>query len=138
MRFMPMMRNEDFDLFDDVFSRPFFKQEPLMKTDVEEKDGNYILKMDLPGYDKEDIKISLYNGNLSIQAQSHREKEEKDEKGKVIRKERFSGNCSRSFYVGEGVRETDVHAGFDNGVLTITVPAEAPKQIEEKKFIQIQ
>jgi len=138
MRFMPMMRNEDFDLFDDVFNRPFFKQEPLMKTDVEEKDGNYILKMDLPGYDKEDIRISLYNGNLSIQAQSHREKEEKDAKGKVIRKERFSGNCSRSFYVGEGVREADVHAGFENGVLTITVPADTPKQIEEKKFIQIQ
>ncbi len=138
MRFMPMMRNDDFDLFDDVFNRPFYKQEPLMKTDVEEKDGNYILKMDLPGYDKEDIKISLYNGNLSIQAQSHREKEEKDAHGRVIRKERFSGNCSRSFYVGEGVRETDIRAGFENGVLTISVPAEAPKQIEEKKFIQIQ
>ncbi len=138
MRFMPMMRNDDFDLFDDVFNRPFYKQEPLMKTDVEEKDGNYILKMDLPGYDKEDIKISLYNGNLSIQAQSHREKEEKDAHGRVIRKERFNGNCSRSFYVGEGVRETDIRAGFENGVLTISVPAEAPKQIEEKKFIQIQ
>ena len=138
MRFMPMMRNDDFDLFDDVFNRPFYKQEPLMKTDVEEKDGNYILKMDLPGYDKEDIKISLYNGNLSIQAQSHREKEEKDAHGRVIRKERFNGNCSRSFYVGEGVRETDIRAGFENGVLTISVPAEAPKQIEEKKFRQIQ
>ncbi|MBQ1531064.1 MAG: Hsp20/alpha crystallin family protein [Solobacterium sp.] len=135
MRFAPA-RNDLFDsFFDDMF--PTFNTASVMRTDIREKDGNYLLDIDLPGYKKEDIKISLYNGNLTIQAEHNDSKEEKDAKGNVIRQERYSGTCSRTFYVGESIRESDIHAGYENGILTLQIPTEQKKEAEEKKYINI-
>lgn len=135
MRFTPA-RNDLFDsFFDDMF--PTFNTASVMRTDIREKDGNYLLDIDLPGYKKEDIKISLYNGNLTIQAEHNDTKEEKDAKGNVIRQERYSGTCSRTFYVGESIRESDIHAAYENGILTLQIPTEQKKEAEEKKYINI-
>ena len=139
MRFMPAARrNDGYSLFDDVFNTPFFTGEALMKTDITEKDGIYTLKTDLPGYAKDDVKMSLYNGNLTIEASRSSAQEDKDDKGRVIRTERYSGTYSRTFYVGDNVREDDIHASFENGVLTIEVPKAEEKKIEEKRFITIE
>ena len=135
MRYTPA-RNDLFDsFFDDML--PTFNTATVMRTDIHEKDGNYLLDIDLPGYKKEDIKISLYNGNLTIQAEHNDSKEEKDAKGNVIRQERYSGTCSRTFYVGESIRESDIRAGYENGILTLQIPTEQKKEAEEKKYIDI-
>jgi HSP20 family molecular chaperone IbpA len=139
MRFMPALRrDEDFDLFDDVFNAPFFGREALMKTDITEKDGKYHLEMDLPGYQKEDVKVSLYNGDLTIEANHSTSNDEKDSKGNVVRQERYTGSCSRTFYVGENAKESDVHASFKDGVLKIEVPSDHEKNASEKKLISIE
>ena len=142
MRFMPDVR-DDFDLFDDVFDNgfdvPMFNQEPVLKTDVVEKDGKYIMKTDLPGFAKNDVKVTLENGTLSIHAARHENKDEKDRKGKVLRRERRYGSYSRSFYVGNQVKDSDVKANYNNGVLTIELPAKEDKEeIPEKKYIAIE
>ena len=115
MRFMPDVR-DDFDLFDDVFDNgfdvPMFNQEPVLKTDVVEKDGKYIMKTDLPGFAKNDVKVTLENGTLSIHAARHENKDEKDKKGKVLRRERRYGSYSRSFYVGNQVKDSDVEKKY--------------------------
>ena len=135
MRYTPA-RNDLFDsFFDDML--PTYNTVTVMRTDIHEKDGNYLLDIDLPGYKKEDIKISLYNGNLTIQAEHNDSKEEKDAKGNVIRQERYSGTCSRTFYVGESIRESDIRAGYENGILTLQIPTEQKKEAEEKKYIDI-
>jgi len=135
MRYTPA-RNDLFDsFFDDML--PTYNTATVMRTDIHEKDGNYLLDIDLPGYKKEDIKISLYNGNLTIQAEHNDSKEEKDAKGNVIRQERYSGTCSRTFYVGESIRESDIRAGYENGILTLQIPTEQKKEAEEKKYIDI-
>jgi HSP20 family molecular chaperone IbpA len=133
---MPMMKR-DFDLFEDVFNVPVFRNETLMKTDVYEKDGNYVMKMDLPGYRKEDIQISLDNGNLSVSANRSNSTDEKDDQGNIIRQERFTGTASRTFYVGKQITDQDVKASFEDGILTLTVPSQKKKEIEEKKYIEI-
>ena len=135
MKFLPGL-----NLFDDMFFDPIFtkKSSNIMKTDVTEKDGNYLLDMELPGYGKEDIKIELKDGYLNVSASKNTSNEEKDDKGNVIRQERYTGSCSRSFYVGDGVKETDIKAKFENGELKIVVPVDAPKEVEEKKFIAIE
>lgn len=132
-------RNNDLfdDLFDNMFRAPVFGGQSLMKTDVREKDGKYILDVEMPGYKKEDVKISLYNGTLTVSAERHSSNEEKDDAGRMIRQERYSGNCSRSFYVGDGIKDTDVHASFNDGILKIELPTEQKKEEEEKKFIDI-
>ena len=132
-------RNNDLfdDLFDNMFRAPVFGGQSLMKTDVREKDGKYILDIEIPGYKKEDVKISLYNGTLTVSAERHSSNEEKDDAGRMIRQERYSGNCSRSFYVGDGIKDTDVHASFNDGILKIELPTEQKKEEEEKKFIDI-
>ena len=132
-------RNNDLfdDLFDNMFRAPVFGGQSLMKTDVREKDGKYILDVEMPGYKKEDVKISLYNGTLTVSAERHSSNEEKDDAGRMIRQERYSGNCSSSFYVGAGIKDTDVHASFNDGILKIELPTEQKKEEEEKKFIDI-
>ena len=134
-----LMRHNDLfeDMFDNMFKAPVMSPNALMKTDVHEKDGKYILDVEIPGYKKEDVQISLYNGTLSITASKNNNTEEKDDSGRVIRQERYSGTCSRSFYVGEGVKDTDVHASFTDGILKIELPTEQKKEEEEKKFIDI-
>ena len=122
-------------MWDNVFTG--FNTNRLMKTDVHEKDGKYIMDIDLPGYKKDDVKISLYNGNLTISAEKNESNEEKDAKGNLIRQERYSGSCSRSFYVGDSIRDNDIQASFKDGILTITVPTEEHKEETEKKYIDI-
>ncbi len=132
-------RNHDLfdDMFDSMFRAPVFGGQSLMKTDVREKDGKYILDVEIPGYNKEDVKISLYNGNLTVTAEKHSNNEEKDDNGRILRQERYNGTCSRSFYVGEGIKDSDVHASFENGILKIELPTEQKKEEQEKKFIEI-
>ena len=137
---MIVPRRSSFDLFDDMFRDPFFNEEkhPLMKTDIKEKDGAYLIDMDLPGYDKENIKIDIENGYLNVHAKMDTEKNEEDE-GKFVRRERYIGECSRSFYIGEGVEEDDIKASFKNGILKLEIPKkEEDKEIPEKKYIQIE
>jgi len=136
IRFAPA-GNDLFDsLFDDMFPS-FNSGSGIMRTDIREKDGNYLLDIDLPGYKKEDIKISLYNGNLTIQAEHNETNEENDARGNILRQERYSGTCSRTFYVGDGIRESDIHAGYENGILTLQIPSEQKKEAEEKRYIDI-
>lgn len=144
MKLVPMNNNLGFSLFDnmfdDMFRDPFFTNSSitkLMKTDIQEKDNNYILDMDLPGYDKSDIKAQLKDGYLTITAQKNTSKEDKDEKGNYIRRERYCGKCSRSFYVGENLKEEDIKASFNNGILKLTFPKEVGKKEEEIKYITI-
>ena len=140
---MMIPRKSNYDLFDDMFDdafldRGFFKKETsIMKTDVKEKDGNYILEIDMPGYDKEDIKIELKDGYITVTASKEDKKDEEDKKSHYIHKERFYGTCSRSYYAGESVTEEDVSAKFKNGILILKFPKENKEKIETKKYIQI-
>ena len=129
----------DFDLFDDVFGVPMFSSDRIMRTDVEESDDHYTLKMDLPGYQKEDVTVSLNRGNLTISAKRNTSKDEKDDRGNILRQERFTGNCSRTFSVGTDVKDTDIHASFKDGILTITVPKQQQKkELPEHNYITIE
>ena len=127
------------DMFDDMFTSPFFanRNDMAMKTDITEKDGNYTLDMELPGCKKEDIHLELNDGYLNVSASHNTSKDEKDDKGNVIRQERYSGTFSRSFYVGENVKEEDIKASYENGELKITFPKEQEK-LPEKKTIMIE
>lgn len=136
---MRYLANKNSNVLDDLWDNVFtgFNTNRLMKTDVHEKDGKYIMDIDLPGYKKDDVKISLYNGNLTISAEKNESSDEKDAKGNLIRQERYSGSCSRSFYVGDSIRDNDIQASFKDGILTITVPTEEHKEETEKKYIDI-
>ena len=137
---IPARRNGNgLDIFDEVFADPFFgeKENKIMKTDLKEKDGKYMLEIDVPGYDKEDIKIELNEGYLTVSAEKNEEKEDKDKHAKYLKRERFSGMCSRSYYVGESLKEEDIKASFKNGILSIEFPKEVEKKVEEKKYIPI-
>lgn len=138
MMMIPRKRN-DFDLFEDMFADPFFerKESRLMKTDIKEKKDKYIIDVDLPGYEKENIEIEMENGYLKVTAKASKNIDESDEEERYIHKERFYGECSRSFYVGDNVKEEDVKASFKNGILSLCIPKEEPKKLEEKKKIQI-
>ena len=136
---MMIPRRHDFDLFEDMFGDSFFNEgeSKLMKTDIKEKKDEYVIDIDLPGYDKEGIKLNIQDGYLTVHAQVNKE-ENNEEKGKFVRKERFSGECTRSFYVGENVTEDEIKAKFKNGTLTIEVPKkEEKKELPEKKYIEI-
>ncbi|HCI24637.1 MAG TPA: Hsp20/alpha crystallin family protein [Lachnospiraceae bacterium] len=110
----------------------------VMKTDIKENDKGYELDVDLPGYKKEDVKAELKDGYLTISASNDNTKEEKDEDGKYIRKERYTGSVSRSFYVGKYVTEEDIHAKFENGILKLSVPKVDVPKVEENKYISIE
>ncbi len=111
----------------------------LMKTDIKETDGGYELTIDLPGFKKDDVTAELKNGYLSVSASTESSKEEKNDEGTFIRKERFSGTCSRKFYVGDDISEDDIKAKFEDGLLKITVPKkEQPKEEDTKKVISIE
>ena len=128
------------NMFDDFFKDPFFARNnvaKVMKTDIQEKDNNYILDMDLPGYDKEDVKAQLKDGYLTITAQKNTNNEQKDEQGNYIRRERYCGKCSRSFYVGDSIKEEDIKASFNNGILELTFPKEVSQKEDDMKYITI-
>ena len=128
------------NMFDDMFRDPFFmdiRPDKFMKTDIQEKDNNYIIDMDLPGYDKEDVKAQLKDGYLTITAQKNASNENKDEKGNYIRRERYCGKCSRSFYIGDSIKEEDIKANFNNGILQLTFPKEVDKKDDTTRYITI-
>ena len=140
MMMIPRRRNE-FDLFDDFFRGDDFfsrREQSLMKTDIREKDDKYIIEMDLPGYEKENINIELKEGYLIVSAKVERENDS-SEKEKYLHKERFYGECSRNFYVGEDMSEEEIHAEFKNGILKITIPKkEAKKELPQARKIEIE
>lgn len=131
------------NVFDDFFDFPTMPRQQqaisVMKTDVREHENGYELDVDLPGIKKENVKVKLEDGYLTISASTAQNNDEKDKKGNYIRRERFSGSYSRSFYVGEEVKETDIKAKFDNGVLQLSIPKPEvlPKQ-PESKYIAIE
>ena len=101
----------------------------MMKTDVREKDGKYEMSIDLPGFDKNDVKVALNDGYLTISAEKGLDKEDKDKK--YLRKERYEGSMTRSFYVGDDITDKDINASYKNGVLTLELPKKDQKQIEK-------
>ena len=146
---MPSIFNDN--VFDDFFEFPFYDDKAekklyghhaanLMKTDIQEHDDGYTLVMDLPGFKKEEIQIELNNGYMTISAAKGLDEDEKDKKsGKYIRRERYTGSCQRSFYVGEDVTEEDIKAEFKHGILKLFVPKkEAKPAVEQKKYVSIE
>ena len=131
-----LFTNSAFDLFDDIFNDPFFtrpaKQEipSVMRADVEEQENGYMLDIELPGYAKDGVSAELKDGYLTISAKKNQENESKDKK--FIRKERYTGSCKRTFYVGDQVEQEDIKAAFQNGILRLFIPKDTPKKIEEK------
>lgn len=134
-----------FDDFFDDFARPmrsasrYNTATGIMRTDVKESDSGYELDIDLPGCKKENVKAELKNGYLTINAETSQSNDQKDENGKYIRRERYYGTCSRSFYVGEDVKQEDIKAKFEDGILKVSVPKkEARPVIEESRYIPIE
>ena len=110
----------------------------VMKTDVKETDTGYEVDIDLPGFKKDEINAQLDNGYLTISAAKGLDKDENDKKGKYIRKERYAGAMSRSFYVGEGITQEDIKAKYEDGILRLSVPKKEAKAVEDKKYIAIE
>ncbi len=129
----PRMRD-----FEDVDRKLYGKHAAyVMKTDVHEHDDGYELDIDLPGFKKDEIKVSLENGYLSVSAAKGLDNDKKDKKGKIIRRERYSGSMQRSFYVGDVVTEEDIKAKFEDGVLRLSIPKKEAEKIPQKKMISI-
>ena len=139
------------NLFDDFFRFPSwvtFDEAPrklygkhashMMNTDVHESDDAYSVDIDLPGFKKDEIEISLENGYLTVKASKGLEKDEKSDKGKVIRQERYVGEMQRSFYVGNALTDEDIKAKYENGVLTLDFPKNDKKALENRKTIMIE
>ena len=110
----------------------------MFRTDVIDTGDAFVLDAELPGFKKEDISLSLDNGYLVVGASKALNEEEKDDKGKLLRQERYSGAMQRSFYVGEGIDENDVKAKFEDGVLSLVFPKEKEPELPEKKTIMIE
>ena len=110
----------------------------IMKTDVHEHDEGFELDIDLPGFKKEEIQLDLENGYLTVSAAKGLESDEKNQKGKLIRKERYSGSMQRSFFVGKELKEEDIKAKFEDGVLKLSVPKKEAEKVPEKKRIMIE
>ncbi len=150
----PSIFEENF--IDDLFGFPYMKEfddmehnmerklygrkaSRMMKTDIREKDDNYEVSIDLPGFKKEEITVELDKGYITISAAKGLDKDENDKKGKLIRQERYAGSMTRSFYIGENVEKEDIEATYRHGVLTLTVPKKAmEKKLPEKNLIAIE
>lgn len=144
---MPSIFRDNF--FDDFMGYPFSgfgkstgvgKSDCMaMRTDIKETDAGYEVTMDLPGFKKEDVKGELKDGYLTISASTDSAKDEKDQEGRYIRRERYSGSYSRSFFVGEDVTQEDIKAKFEDGTLKVMIPkVERKPAVEEKKYIAIE
>ena len=150
---MPSIFGEN--LFDDFFGDfPFYYDKDMknvekklygrhaknmMKTDVRETDDSYEVDIDLPGFKKDEVNVKLEDGYITISAAKGLDKDEKDKKnGKYIRRERYAGSMSRSFYVGDGISQKDIHAKYESGILRLTLPKKAPEAIEKENFIAIE
>ena len=140
------------NLFDEFFADPFGltrgsevsdhlygkNAKNLMKTDIREKDSGYELDIDLPGFKKDDLNIDLSNGYLTIQASKGLDKDEQDKDGRYIRRERYAGSMSRSFYVGDSITQEDIKAKYEDGILRLSVPKKDHKAIENSRYIAIE
>ncbi len=136
------------EMFDDAFEMmpSFGRRNPLygkhgrnlMKTDVRETEDTYELDIDMPGFKKDEIKAQVENGYLTVSAAKGLNKDEKDKKGRYIRRERYAGQCSRSFYVGDDVKEKDISAKFEDGILKLSVPKKEMKKLPESHSINIE
>lgn len=139
------------NLFDDFFEFPFFDDRAerklyghnaknIMKTDIKEHKDGYELEIDLPGFHKDEIQAELKDGYLTISAAKQLNQDEKEkESGKYIRRERYSGSCQRSFYVGDEITQEDIKAEFKHGILKLFVPKkEAKSEVEQRKFVSIE
>ena len=137
------------NLFDDFFTDPFGMMprgnDPLygkharnlMKTDIRELDNTYELDMDLPGFKKDEITVDLKNGYLTVQAAKGLDKDQQDQAGNYIRRERYAGVCSRSFYVGDTLRPEDIGAKYEDGILKLSVPKAAKRELPESTSITV-
>ena len=136
----------DFPFYDDKDMKKLEKRlygrhgKNMMKTDIKETDDSYELEMDLPGFTKDEVKVSLEDGYLTISAAKGLDKDEQDKKtGRYIRKERYAGACERTFYVGDSVTQEDVKGEFKHGILKLTIPKKVEKpEVPEKKYIAIE
>ena len=140
------------NLFDEFFADPFGlvttapaeealygkHARNLMKTDVREMDNSYELDIDLPGFKKDEITVDLKNGYLTIGASKGLDRDQKDDNGKYIRRERYAGVCSRSFYVGTAVRPENIGAKYEDGILKLSVPKTVKKELPESTSVAIQ
>ena len=135
------------NMLDDFFDGGFFgahnplygkNARNLLKTDIREMDDSYELAVDLPGFKKDEINIDIKDGYLTVSAEKGLDKKEEDKKGRVLRQERYSGVCSRSFYVGDGLTENDIQARYEDGILKLSVPKQVAQPAPEKKYISIQ
>lgn len=135
------------DFMDDAFERNFFggrnplygkHSKNIMKTDVKETETGYELDIDLPGFKKDEISAHLEDGYLTVSAAKGVDKDEKDKEGRYIRRERYSGSMTRSFYVGNAVTEEDIKAKYEDGILSLSIPKKDPKAVEAKKYIAIE
>ena len=138
MMLMPSIFHDD--VFDDFFdfSAPAYSGSELMNTDIKETEKGYELAISLPGVKKEDIKAEVKDGYLMITAAANSKTDEKDKTGKYIRRERYSGSMSRSFYVGDNVTVEDIHPKYENGILSFNVPKEQEKMETKSKYIAIE
>ena len=120
-----------FDDLDDLF-RPLDKNAKSMRTDIKETENQYEFEIDMPGFKKEEIALDLKDGYLNVSAKKEAN-EEKSENGGYIKRERHF-SASRSYYVGNKIRQDDIKAKYENGVLNVIVPKEQPKEIEKHKI----
>ena len=149
--YLPSIFGENLmDVFDD-FDRNFFRgferpehmlygknAQHMMKTDVKETDEGYEVDVDLPGFSKDEIKLELQNGYMTISTEKALEQKKENKKGKILRQERYSGTMQRTFYVGENVTEEDIRAKYENGVLSLMIPKKEQQKVNEKKQILIE
>lgn len=152
MAMFPALMNDT--MFSDLFDDPFFEgwrnmdraaacdpnmSAGMMSTDVRETDKGYMVDIDMPGFKKDDISLDLQNGYLTVSAHRNSSHEDKDDNGRWLRRERYTGSCSRSFYVGEDVKDSDIHASHKDGTLCLEMPKpEAQQQVETKHHIAIE
>ena len=156
----PSLFHDNFDLFDRFYQDPWFglndhefknlekklyghRAQNVMSTDIKETETGYEMEIDLPGFRKDEVSVELNEGYLTISAakgldKNEAESEEEAKKGNYIRRERYSGACQRSFYVGEELTREDIKASFKHGILTLTIPKKEAKQVETKKYIEIE
>ncbi len=138
-------------IFDDWMDTPFEKEffgrknplygkhaKNIMKTDVKETDKSYEFDIDLPGFKKDEITAKLENGYLTVTAQKGLDKDEQNKEGQYIRRERYTGSCSRTFYIGDEIDENAVSAKFEDGILKLNVPKMTQPQVEQTKHIAIE
>mgnify|MGYP000484767337 FL=1 len=152
MAMFPALMNDT--MFSDLFDDPFFEgwrnmdraaacdpnmSAGMMSTDVRETDKGYMVDIDMPGFKKDDISLDLQNGYLTVSAHRNSSHEDKDDNGRWLRRERYAGSCSRSFYVGEDMKDSDIHASYKDGTLCLETPKpEAQQQVETKHQIAIE